>query len=212
MIGAIIMTHGDDNGLILPPNVAPIQVVVIPVQQHKEGVLEKATEITNALKAAGLRVKMDDSDNSPGWKYSEYEMKGVPVRLEIGPRDIQNNSCVLVSRVTRNKNFVSLDNIADQVKDMLQSVHDELVERANRNRAEKTNDAHNYEEFLQITEEKPGFIRAMWCGETECEEKLKDVTGGVKSRCIPFNEDNLSETCVCCGKKAKHMVIWGRQY
>ncbi len=212
MIGAIIMTHGDDNGLILPPNVAPIQVVVIPVQQHKEGVLEKATEITNALRAAGLRVKMDDSDNSPGWKYSEYEMKGVPVRLEIGPRDIQNNSCVLVSRVSRNKNFVSLDNIAEQVKEMLSSVHNELVERADRNRAEKTNDAHSYEEFLQIAEEKPGFIRAMWCGETECEEKLKDVTGGVKSRCIPFSEDNLSETCVCCGKKAKHMVIWGRQY
>ena len=212
MIGAIIMTHGDDNGLILPPRVAPIQVVVIPVQQHKEGVLEKATEITNALKAAGLRVKMDDSDNSPGWKYSEYEMKGVPVRLEVGPRDIENNSCVLVSRVSRNKNFVSLDNIAEQVKDMLQSVHDELVERANRNRAEKTNDAHDYNEFLQIAEEKPGFIRAMWCGDVECEEKLKDVTGGVKSRCIPFNEENLSETCVCCGKKAKHMVIWGRQY
>ncbi len=212
MIGAIIMTHGDDNGLILPPKVAPIQVVVIPVQQHKEGVIEKATEITNALKAAGLRVKMDDSDNSPGWKYSEYEMKGVPVRLEVGPRDIENNSCVLVSRVSRNKNFVSLDNIAEQVKDMLQSVHDELVERANRNRAEKTNDAHDYEEFLKISEEKPGFIRAMWCGETECEEKLKDVTGGVKSRCIPFQEENLSETCVCCGKKAKHMVIWGRQY
>ena len=212
MIGAIIMTHGDDNGLILPPSVAPIQVVVIPVQQHKEGVIEKATEITEALKAAGLRVKMDASDNSPGWKFSEYEMKGVPVRLEIGPRDIQNNSCVLVSRVSRNKNFVSLDNIEEQVKEMLQSVHNELVERANKNRAEKTNDAHSYEEFLQIAEEKPGFIRAMWCGETECEEKLKDVTGGVKSRCIPFSEDTLSETCVCCGKKAKHMVIWGRQY
>jgi prolyl-tRNA synthetase len=139
-------------------------------------------------------------------------MKGVPVRLEIGPRDIQNNSCVLVSRVSRNKNFVSLDNIADQVKDMLQSVHNELVERADRNRAEKTSDAHSYEEFLDIAENKPGFIRAMWCGETECEEKLKDVTGGVKSRCIPFNEENLSETCVCCGKKAKHMVVWGRQY
>ena len=212
MIGAIIMTHGDDNGLILPPNVAPIQVVVIPVQQHKEGVIEKATEITNALKAAGLRVKMDASDNSPGWKFSEYEMKGVPVRLEIGPRDIENNSCVLVSRVSRTKNFVSLDNIEAQVKDMLTSVHNELVERADKNRAEKTNDAHDYEEFLKVAEEKPGFIRAMWCGETECEEKLKDVTGGVKSRCIPFNEENLAETCVCCGKKAKHMVIWGRQY
>ena len=212
MIGAIIMTHGDDNGLILPPNVAPIQVVVIPVQQHKEGVIEKATEITNALKAAGLRVKMDASDNSPGWKFSEYEMKGVPVRLEIGPRDIENNSCVLVSRVSRTKNFVSLDNIEAQVKDMLTSVHNELVERADRNRAEKTNDATSYEQFLKIAEEKPGFIRAMWCGDVECEEKLKDVTGGVKSRCIPFSEETLSDTCVCCGKKAKHLVIWGRQY
>ena len=212
MIGAIIMTHGDDNGLILPPNVAPIQVVVIPVQQHKEGVIEKATEITNALKAAGLRVKMDASDNSPGWKFSEYEMKGVPVRLEIGPRDIENNSCVLVSRVSRTKNFVSLDNIEAQVKDMLASVHNELVERADKNRAEKTNDAHDYEEFLKVAEEKPGFIRAMWCGDVECEEKLKDVTGGVKSRCIPFSEETLSDTCVCCGKKAKHLVIWGRQY
>ena len=212
MIGAIIMTHGDDNGLILPPAVAPIQVVVIPVMQHKEGVLDKAREITEQLRAAGLRVKMDDSDNSPGWKYSEYEMKGVPVRLEIGPRDLENNSCVLVSRVSRNKNFVSLENIGDQVKDMLKSVHDELVARALKNREEKTSDAHSYEEFLEIAEKKPGFIRAMWCGETECEEKLKDVTGGVKSRCIPFNEEQLSETCVCCGKKAKHMVVWGRQY
>ena len=212
MIGAIIMTHGDDNGLILPPAVAPIQVVVIPVMQHKEGVLDKAREITEQLRAAGLRVKMDDSDNSPGWKYSEYEMKGVPVRLEIGPRDLENNSCVLVSRVSRNKNFVSLENIGDQVKEMLKSVHDELVARALKNREEKTSDAHSYEEFLEIAEKKPGFIRAMWCGETECEEKLKDVTGGVKSRCIPFNEEQLSETCVCCGKKAKHMVVWGRQY
>ena len=212
MIGAIIMTHGDDNGLILPPAVAPIQVVVIPVMQHKEGVLDKAREITEQLRAAGLRVKMDDSDNSPGWKYSEYEMKGVPVRLEIGPRDLESGSCVLVSRVSRNKNFVSLENIGDQVKDMLKSVHDELVARALKNREEKTSDAHSYEEFLEIAEKKPGFIRAMWCGETECEEKLKDVTGGVKSRCIPFNEEQLSETCVCCGKKAKHMVVWGRQY
>ena len=212
MIGAIIMTHGDDNGLILPPAVAPIQVVVIPVMQHKEGVLDKAREITEQLRAAGLRVKMEDSDNSPGWKYSEYEMKGVPVRLEIGPRDLESGSCVLVSRVSRNKNFVSLENIGDQVKDMLKSVHDELVARALKNREEKTSDAHSYEEFLEIAEKKPGFIRAMWCGETECEEKLKDVTGGVKSRCIPFNEEQLSEACVCCGKKAKHMVVWGRQY
>ena len=212
MIGAIIMTHGDNNGLILPPAIAPIQIVVIPVQQHKEGVLEKAAAVTEALKKAGLRVYMDQSDNSPGWKYSQYEMKGVPVRLELGPRDIENNSCVLVSRVTREKKFVSLDNLEEEVQAMLKFVHDELVERALKNRQEKTHDAHTHEEFLEIAANRPGFIRAMWCGDSACEDQLKDETGGVKSRCIPFTEEHLSDTCVCCGKKAKHMVVWGRQY
>ena len=212
MIGAIIMTHGDNNGLILPPAIAPIQIVVIPVQQHKEGVLEKAASVTEALKKAGLRVYMDQSDNSPGWKYSQYEMKGVPVRLELGPRDIENNSCVLVSRVTREKKFVSLDNLEEEVQAMLKFVHDELVERALKNREEKTYDAHTHEEFLEIAANRPGFIRAMWCGDSACEDQLKDETGGVKSRCIPFTEEHLSDTCVCCGKKAKHMVVWGRQY
>ena len=212
MIGAIIMTHGDNNGLILPPAIAPIEIVVIPVQQHKEGVLEKAASVTEALKKAGLRVYMDQSDNSPGWKYSQYEMKGVPVRLELGPRDIENNSCVLVSRVTREKKFVSLDNLEEEVQAMLKFVHDELVERALKNREEKTHDAHTHEEFLEIAANRPGFIRAMWCGDSACEDQLKDETGGVKSRCIPFTEQHLSDTCVCCGKKAKHMVVWGRQY
>ena len=212
MIGAIIMTHGDNNGLILPPAIAPIQIVVIPVQQHKEGVLEKAASVTEALKKAGLRVYMDQSDNSPGWKYSQYEMKGVPVRLELGPRDIENNSCVLVSRVTREKKFVSLDNLEEEVQAMLKFVHDELVERALKNRKEKTHDAHTHEEFLEIAANRPGFIRAMWCGDSACEDQLMDDTGGVISRCIPFTEEHLSDTCVCCGKKAKHMVVWGRQY
>ena len=212
MIGGIIMTHGDNNGLILPPAIAPIQIVVIPVQQHKEGVLEKAASVTEGLKKAGLRVYMDQSDNSPGWKYSQYEMKGVPVRLELGPRDIENNSCVLVSRVTREKKFVSLDNLEEEVQAMLKFVHDELVERALKNREEKTHDAHTHEEFLEIAANRPGFIRAMWCGDSACEDQLKDETGGVKSRCIPFTEQHLSDTCVCCGKKAKHMVVWGRQY
>ena len=211
MIGAIIMTHGDDNGLILPPKVAPIQVAIIPVAQHKEGVLEKANELKNLL-SEKFRVKLDDSDNSTGWKYSQYEMKGVPLRLEIGPRDIENNSCVLVSRVSREKTFVSLDNIVEEVEKALKSVHDELYARAEKNLAEKTHVAHDYDEFLDIAENKPGFIKAMWCGETECEEKLKDVTGGVKSRCIPFVEENISDKCVCCGKPAKHMVVFGRQY
>ncbi len=212
MIGAIIMTHGDDNGLILPPAVAPIQVVIIPVAQHKEGVLEKANELAERLRAEGIRVKLDDSDQSTGWKYSQYEMKGVPVRLEVGPRDIENNSCVLVSRVSREKNFVSLDVLETEVKKMLEFVHNELVERARANLAEKTHTAASYDEFLDVAENKPGFIKAMWCGDPACEEKLKDVTGGVKSRCIPFEEEHIADTCACCGKSAKHMVVWGRQY
>ena len=211
-IGAIIMTHGDDNGLILPPAVAPIQVVIIPVAQHKEGVLEKADELRRRLAAKGLRVKLDDSEQSTGWKFSQYEMKGVPVRLEVGPKDIENNSCVLVSRVTREKKFVSLDNVEDEVAAMLTQVHDELVERARKNLAEKTHVATNMDELIRIDRETPGFIKAMWCGETECEDKIKDITGGVKSRCIPFVEDHLSDVCVCCGKPARHMVVWGRQY
>ena len=211
MIGAIIMTHGDDNGLILPPRVAPIQVAIIPVAQHKEGVLEKAAEIRDRL-ASKWRVKLDDSDQSTGWKYSQYEMKGVPLRLEIGPRDIENNSCVLVSRVSRQKTFVSLDNIEEEIEKALAAVHDELLARAEKNLCEKMNVAHDHEEFLDIAANHPGFIKAMWCGDAECEDKLKDETGGVKSRCIPFVEEHISDVCACCGKPAKHMVVWGRQY
>ena len=212
MIGAIIMCHGDDNGLILPPRVAPIQVVIIPAAQHKEGVLENANALKDKLAAAGIRVKLDDSDNSAGWKFSQYEMKGVPVRLEIGPRDIANNSCVLVSRVTREKKFVSLDNIEAEVQAMLDQVHEELLARAQKNLEEKTFVARNHEEFLDIAANHPGFIKAMWCGDAACEDQLKDETGGVKSRCIPFVEEHLADTCACCGKPAKHMVVWGRQY
>jgi prolyl-tRNA synthetase len=205
------MTHGDDNGLILPPKVAPIQVALIPIAQHKEGVLEKAGEVRDIL-SEKFRVKLDDSDYSTGWKFSQYEMKGVPLRLELGPRDIENNSCVLVSRVSREKKIVSLDNIVQEVEAALKAVHDELVARAEKNLAEKMNVAHDHEEFLDIAQNRPGFIKAMWCGDSECEDKLKDETGGVKSRCIPFVEEHIADTCVCCGKPAKHMVVFGRQY
>lgn len=211
MIGAIIMTHGDDNGLILPPGVAPIQVAIIPIAQHKPGVLEAAGALRERL-AEKFRVKLDDSENSTGWKFSQYEMKGVPLRLELGPRDIEANSCVLVSRVTREKTVVSLDNIEEAVEVALKRVHDELYERALDNLRQRTHDAHNYEEFLDIADTQSGFIRAMWCGDSACEDKLKDITGGVKSRCIPFEEEHIADTCVCCGKPAKHMVVWGRQY
>lgn len=211
MIGAIIMVHGDDDGLILPPKISPIQVAVIPVAQHKEGVLEKANEIKAEL-ATKFRVKLDDSDHAPGWKFAEYEMKGVPVRVEIGPKDIEKNQCVVVRRDTREKSFVPLDSLGEFVEKLMQDIHNSMYERALRNTQEKTFTAKSYDEFIDIAKNHPGFIKAMWCGETECEEKLKDVTGGVKSRCIPFEEEHISDTCVCCGKPAKHMVYWGKQY
>ncbi len=212
MIGAIIMVHGDDDGLILPPKVAPIQVAVIPVAQKKEGVLEKANILKDRLLDKDIRVKLDDSDKAPGWKFSQYEMMGVPIRLEIGPKDIENNKCVLVRRDTREKISVPLENVECAVNETLQKIHENMYNRALENLKSKTYTAHSHEEFLDIAASKPGFIKAMWCGRTECEEKLKDETGGVKSRCIPFVEEHISDVCVCCGKPAKNMVYWGRQY
>ncbi|WP_099204368.1 proline--tRNA ligase [Scatolibacter rhodanostii] len=211
MIGAVIMVHGDNNGLVMPPKIAPIQLAIVPVAQHKEGVLEKANELYSQL-AKNFRVKLDDSDNSPGWKFAQYEMQGVPLRLEIGPKDIEKNQCVLVRRDNREKIFVSLDNLEEEINKALQAVHDALYQRALENLQSKTFIAKNHEEFLNTAENKPGFIKAMWCGDSACEDKLKDETGGVKSRCIPFEEEHLADTCVCCGKPAKHMVYWGKQY
>lgn len=212
MIGAIIMTHGDNNGLVLPPAVAPIQAVVIPVAQHKPGVLEKARELEARLKASHIRVKLDDSDNSPGWKYSEYEMKGVPVRIELGPRDIENNQCVLVTRHNREKTVVSLDELEHAVGEKLKEVHDALYKSALENRERRTYACTSLEEITKTLEEKgDGFVKAMWCGDEACEDKVKEVTG-VGSRCIPLEQEQLSDTCVCCGKKAKYMVYWGKAY
>lgn len=212
MIGAIIMTHGDNNGLVLPPAVAPIQAVVIPVAQHKPGVLEKARELEARLKASHIRVKLDDSDNSPGWKYSEYEMKGVPVRIEFGPRDIENNQCVLVTRHNREKTVVSLDELEHAVGEKLKEVHDALYKSALENRERRTYACTSLEEITKTLEEKgDGFVKAMWCGDEACEDKVKEVTG-VGSRCIPLEQEQLSDTCVCCGKKAKYMVYWGKAY
>ncbi|UZT81836.1 proline--tRNA ligase [Caproicibacterium sp. BJN0003] len=212
MIGAIIMVHGDDSGLKLPPAIAPIQVVIVPVAQHKPGVLEKANALFEELKKAGVRVKLDDSEQSPGWKFAQYEMKGVPLRLEIGPKDIEKDQCVLVRRTDREKIFTPLGTLLESVNEQLQKVHDQMYEQALANLNAKTFVAHNHEEFLEIAKNKPGFIKAMWCGDAACEEKLKDETGGVKSRCIPFEEEHVADTCVCCGKPATHMVYWGRQY
>ncbi len=211
IIGAIIMTHGDDNGLVLPPAIAPVQVVIIPIAQHKEGVLEKAAELRDQLKKAGFRVKLDDSDNTPGWKFAEYEMKGVPLRLEIGPKDIENGQCVLVRRDNREKAFVSLDQLESELPKQLQAVHNGLYQRALNNRTEKTYTAQTFEELKQIADEKNGFIEAMWCGDVACEEKLKEEAG-VTSRNMPFEQREISDKCVCCGKPAKKMVIWGKAY
>lgn len=210
LIGAIIMTHGDDNGLVLPPAVAPIQLVIIPIASHKEGVLDKANELKNKL-ASVCRVKLDDSDNSAGWKFSEYEMKGVPLRLEIGPKDIENNRCVVVRRDNGEKIFVSLDELEAKIPELLDAVRDGLYQKAIDRRAAMTFTARDYAELKDIADNKPGFIKAMWCGDRECEDKLKDELG-ITSRCIPFEQEHLSDTCVCCGKPANHMLYWGKAY
>lgn len=211
MIGAIIMSHGDDNGLVLPPAVAPIQVVILPVAQHKEGVLEKANELKDRL-AKSFRVKLDDSDNSAGWKFSEYEMKGVPVRLEIGPRDIENNVCVLVTRHNREKTVVSLDELEKAVAEKLEEVRKGIYQKAYENRENRTYKCLTLDEIKSaITEKGDGFVKAMWCGSEECEDKVKEETG-VGSRCIPLVQDVIGDKCVCCGKEAKHQVLWAIAY
>ncbi|MGL4738157.1 MAG: proline--tRNA ligase [Cellulosilyticaceae bacterium] len=210
MIGAMIMVHGDNSGLVVPPAVAPTQVMIIPIAQHKEGVLDKANEIKASL-AAVARVGLDDSDKSPGWKFSEHEMKGIPVRLEIGPKDIENNQAVLARRDTGEKAVVSLDNIAEEVAKLLAAIQKDMLEKARTHRDEHTYVAKTMEEFSRTVEETPGFVKAMWCGDEACELEIKEKTGAT-SRCMPFEQEEITDTCVCCGKPAKKMVYWGRAY
>ncbi len=211
MIGGLIMSHGDNNGLVLPPAVAPIQVVIIPVQQQKEGVLEAAYALRDRLKGQ-FRVKVDDSDNSPGWKFAEYEMKGVPLRIEIGPRDIAEGKCVTVQRHNREKNFDVLENIEKLVEERLEQVRAGMYEKALANRKAHTYACTTIEEIkTAIAQNGEGFVKAMWCGEEACEDHVKEETG-VCSRCIPFQQEQLSDRCVCCGKPAKHMVYWAIAY
>ena len=206
MIGALIMVHGDNNGLVLPPRIAPVQVMIVPVQQQKEGVLDKAFELCDVL--SGFRVKVD---KSPGWKFSESEMRGIPVRVEIGPRDIENNVAVLVRRDTHEKLTVSLDELAEKVGELLDTIQHDMLERARAHRDAHTYVATNFDEFVETINEKPGFVKAMWCGCKECEDKIKEATAAT-SRCIPFKQEQLSDKCVCCGKPATKMVYWGRAY
>ena len=212
LIGAIIMVHGDDSGLVLPPKIAPVQVMVIPIQQHKEGVLEKAAALKEQLAAAGVRVKLDDTEKSPGWKFSEQEMRGIPIRIEIGPKDIEAGQCVLVRRDTREKTFVSFEELETRTKELLDQIQTELLERAKAHRDAHIYDAHNYEEFSEIIQTKPGFIRGMWCGEQSCEDKLKEDFAAT-ARCMPFSDqEEISSVCVCCGKPAHRLVYWGKAY
>ncbi len=211
IIGGIIMTHGDDSGLKLPPKVAPVQVMVIPIAQHKEGVSEAADALLEKLKLSGLRAKTDVSDQSPGWKFAEYEMKGVPLRLEIGPKDIQNNQCIAVRRDTKEKIALSLTDIDKSVKELLDKIQKNMFEEAKANLDNNTFVAYSVEEMRDIIQKKGGFVKAMWCKDLSCELELKEKAL-VSSRCIPFVQEKLSDRCVCCGKPAKHMVVWAVAY
>ena len=211
MIGGIIMTHGDNNGLVLPPKVAPVQVIVLPIAQHKEGVLEGAGAIRDRLAAAGFRVKMDDSDQSMGWKCAEYEMKGVPLRVECGPRDLENGQCVLVRRVDGEKTVVALDELEKAVAEQLELAHVTMYNKAKKNLTDNIYEAHSLEEAKAIQQEKGGFIKTMWCGELECELKMKEEAG-MSSRCMPLEQEDLGDVCPICGKKAKHSIYWGVAY
>lgn len=210
MIGGIIMTHGDDNGLVLPPAIAPIQVVIVPVAMHKDGVLEANRALFDRLNGK-FRTKLDDSDNSPGWKFAEYEMKGVPLRIEMGPRDIENGQCVIVTRHNMEKAVVSIENIEEVVAEKLKEVRDGMYEKALANRERRTYSCTTIDEIKEALTHGDGFVRAMWCGEEECEDRVKELTG-VGSRCVPFEQEHLSDVCVCCGKPAKAMVYWGIAY
>ncbi|MDO4742912.1 MAG: proline--tRNA ligase [bacterium] len=210
IIGAIIMTHGDDNGLVLPPSIAPVQVVIIPVASHKEGVIEKARELEQRLKGV-CRVMLDDSDQSPGWKYAEYEMKGVPLRLEIGPRDIEKNQCVIVRRDTREKYFVSLEELEEKIPQLFKCFEKDLFNKAYERREGMTYTVDDLDELVKVAQEKPGFIKAYWCGKRECEDKLKEVAG-VTSRCIPLDQHENHGKCVCCGEPTDKLLYWGKAY
>ena len=211
IIGALIMVHGDDSGLKLPPRVAPIQAMVIPISQRKEGVMEKAAELRDVLKAAGIRVKLDDADKSPGWKFSEQEMRGIPIRVEIGPKDMEQNQAVIVRRDTREKIAVSLDELADRAKEILDTIQNDMLARAKEHLATHIYEARTYEEFKDIIASKPGFVKMMWCGDEACELKVKEDTTAT-SRCMPFEQETITDVCPVCGRPAKALVYWGKAY
>ena len=211
MIGAVIMAHGDNNGLALPPKIAPIQVIVVPVAQHKPGVIEGATALMDRLTAAGVRARIDVSDNSLGWKCAEYEMKGVPLRLEMGPRDMENGQCVLVRRDNGEKTVIGVDELEAKVAELLQAVHDGLYAKAKKNLEEHIYEAHSLAEAKELQEKNGGFIKTMWCGDEACEIKMKEE-GGMSSRCLPFHQEHIDDVCPICGRKAVTSILWGVAY
>jgi len=210
LIGALIMVHGDNEGLVLPPRVAPVQICIVPVQQKKEGVLEKAYELRDTLKES-FRVKVDDSDKSPGWKFAEAEMRGYPIRVEIGPRDIEAGKCVICRRDTREKIEVKLEELKTRAAEILDEIQHDMLVKAQEHQAAHTYKAVDMEEFVRIFTERAGFVKAMWCGDQSCEDKIKEDLS-VTSRCMPFKQEQIADTCVCCGKPAKKMVYWGKAY
>ncbi len=211
LLGAIIMVHGDDEGLVMPPYVAPIQAVIIPIQAQKPGVNEKVALIHQLLNSASIRVKVDDSDRSPGWKFAEYEMKGVPMRIEIGPRDAEAGKCVVVLRHTREKIIVDIADLGTKIPQLMQKMHDELYQKALLHVQSSTRIAKTYDEFKDIIAHKNGYVKIMWCGEEACEVKIKEDTTAT-SRCIPFEQEHFDDKCCVCGKKAKTMIYFAKAY
>lgn len=212
IIGAIIMVHGDDNGLVLPPRIAPIQVRIIPIAQHKEGVLEKANELLERLQEREIRVEIDDTDKMPGWKFCEQEMLGIPVRVEIGPKDIEKGEVIVARRDNFEKITVKIDDLEKELPKILEEVQKNMYHKAKEFLDSHIDSATEMEEMIQKFNEKKGFIKAMWCGSEKCEDEIKSQTGGAGSRCIPFSEEHLADTCICCGRPAKHMVYFGKSY
>ena len=211
LIGAIIMVHGDNSGLKLPPLVAPTQVVIVPIKQKAEGVLDKAYELRDELKKKGFRVKVDDTDKSPGFKFAETEMRGVPFRVEVGPKDIEEGKCIIARRDNGEKIECALSELSNKIEELIPVVQHDMFEAAKARRDSQTYEAKTWEEFKKTFEEKTGFVKAMWCGDEACENKIKEELA-VTSRCMPFKQETISDKCVCCGKPATKMVYWGKAY
>jgi len=208
LIGALVMVHGDERGLRLPPNVAPIQTVIIPIASKKEGVVEKCEEVKALLENADLRIKIDNTNNTPGWKFNEYEMKGVPLRLEIGPRDIENGVATAVRRDTHQKVQLSLANIVEEVKSLLAEIQANMLKQAEENLNNAIVETNNYEEMVNAINDKKVTL-SYHCGNPDCEDEIKNNTA-IKTRVIHSYCD--SETCVYCGKPSKYRVYFGKQY